>query len=62
MTKLESFVPRKEPAKRKFIAVSEEDYEFIAGLCDEFDTTRGKIITTLIRFYQDANTEKKRGK
>lgn len=55
MTKLESFVPRKLPKKRKFIAVSAEDYEFIAGLSEALDTTRGKVITTLIRYYEDAN-------
>lgn len=58
MEKLEKFVPRKEPAKRKFIAVSQEDYEFIAQMSDALDTTRGKIITTLIAFYKNANEKK----
>lgn len=58
MEKLEKFVPRKPPAKRKFIAVSQEDYEFIAQMSDALDTTRGKIITTLIAFYKNANEKK----
>ncbi len=52
---LTNMVPHPVPKlKRRFIAISEEDYEFITALAGELDTTRGRIVSALRIFYLTA--------
>ena len=51
---LDDFIPRPtaNKTKRHMIAVTEEDFHNIVRLSDEYGTTRGKIVTALIEFYE----------
>jgi hypothetical protein len=52
---LNSYVPRPEQgaAKRHMLAVDKESYAFITEMADTLKTTRGRVVTALVKFYQN---------
>ena len=53
---LANLVPPKKPqAKRKFIAVDPEAYDFITKTAESMGTTRGRVVTALVTFYRSSD-------
>ena len=51
--KLSALLPTPKPkAKRKFIAVAPEDYDFISLFAKKADVSRGSVLTALVAFYK----------
>lgn len=50
---LDEFIqrPDKADSKRHMLAIDPQTYERITALSKSFDTSRGKIITALVKFY-----------
>ena len=53
--KLEKFIPRPEnkARERTLVTLSPEDYKRITKMAEDFDTTRGRIITALLEYYDE---------
>jgi hypothetical protein len=57
LTELNDYIPRPEttgPAKRHMLAVDSESYEFITELSEQLKTSRGKVVTALVKFFRDS--------
>ena len=54
LDELDSYIPRPEgaAAKRHMLAVDKESYAFITEIADKLKTTRGRVVTALVKFYQ----------